>query len=125
MCAGGWITYNSAAPRTHPHPHPHPPYPTPQDTPESRAARDRLLSRRHAYRPLPIEALVAYRRELPEYNATLVTGATLLVKELEPPAPAASAAPAAAAAAAAGAVVGTAGAAAGKQPLPGSSGSSK
>lgn len=54
-----------------------------QGADEARAARDRLLRRRHGYAELPIEELVALRRELPDYHKGLMGSSALLVKRLD------------------------------------------
>ncbi|KAI8477339.1 MAG: hypothetical protein J3K34DRAFT_515690 [Monoraphidium minutum] len=53
-----------------------------EDTDEARAARDRLLTRRLGYRPVPIEEVVAWRAEIPEYHKSLVGGFALLQRPL-------------------------------------------
>lgn len=54
-----------------------------QDTEEARAARDKMLKRRFSYQELPIETLVEWRQELPEYHKQLVGNCTLLVRPLQ------------------------------------------
>lgn len=62
-----------------------PPPPVAQDTDEAHAARDRLLQRRFGYKPLPIETLVEWRAEIPEYHKSLVGGHALLERPLQAP----------------------------------------